>query len=87
MPRKSIDELLAPYDTPPRPGAGRAAFTRRSASSLRGRIDAQIEHLVARFELDRMLYDLELDAQRRWLANLAAFEAYAARRDRRRGKA
>ena len=33
------------------------------------------------FELDRLLYDIEVDAQHEWLRRLMAFDAYCARRD------
>jgi hypothetical protein len=36
---------------------------------------------VLTFELDRLLYDIEVEAQGRWLRNLMAFDAYCARRD------
>jgi hypothetical protein len=79
---KPLEELLAPYSAGPRPGAGRSAF-RSSSTPLRRRIDAQVDRLAQRFSLDRLLYDVEVDAQARWLANLAAFDAYAAERERR----
>jgi hypothetical protein len=68
----------------PSPGARRV--TRRSFSGparggLRARIDRSLDQAVQIFELDRMLYDIEIDAQHRWLRRLMAFDAYCARRD------
>jgi hypothetical protein len=58
----------------------RASF-RRAPGGLRRRIDASIEEAVQIFELDRLLYDIEVDAQHAWLRRLMAFDAYCARRD------
>jgi hypothetical protein len=76
---KTIEERLAPYTSGRRRRLHRSVFT-RSGTPLRARIDAQIDALAGRFELDRLLFDLEVEAQGRWLANLEAFDAFAARR-------
>jgi hypothetical protein len=54
---------------------------RGAGGGLRRRIDASLEDAVRIFELDRMLYDIEVDAQHAWLRRLMAFDAYCARRD------
>ena len=41
-----------------------------------------LDQAVAHFELDRLLYDIEVDAQHEWLRSMMAFDAYCARRDR-----
>jgi hypothetical protein len=60
-------------------------------SGLRERVDreiaADLDSLVGRFELDRMLYEIELEATRTWLRRLVAFDAYCARRERAAGGA
>ena len=53
---------------------------------LRTRIDHAVEDALLIFELDRMIYEIEVDAQRRWLRTLQRFEAYCAERDRRSGE-
>lgn len=58
----------------------RASF-RGSGGALRRRIDASLDEAVQIFELDRLLYDIEVDAQHAWLRRLMAFDAYCARRD------
>ena len=59
----------------------RRAFAGTSHRGLRARIERQLDDAVQIFELDRLLYDIELDAQREWLDRLTAFDAYCARRD------
>jgi hypothetical protein len=54
---------------------------RRSGGGLRRRIEASLDDAVRIFELDRLLYDIEVDAQHAWLRRLMAFDAYCARRD------
>jgi hypothetical protein len=54
---------------------------RGPAGGLRRRIDASVEAAVRIFELDRLLYDIEVDAQDAWLRRLMAFDAYCARRE------
>ncbi|HYW29216.1 MAG TPA: hypothetical protein VE824_05360 [Gaiellales bacterium] len=58
----------------------RSSF-RRPGGGLRRRIDASLDEAVRIFELDRLLYDIEVDAQHAWLRRLMAFDAYCARRD------
>lgn len=58
----------------------RASF-RGPNGGLRRRIDASIDEAVAIFELDRLLYDIEIEAQDAWLRRLMAFDAYYAARD------
>ena len=41
-----------------------------------------LDAAVARFELDRLLYDIEVEAQHDWLRRMMAFDAFCARRDR-----
>jgi hypothetical protein len=54
---------------------------RGGRGGLRRRIDASLDDAVCIFELDRLLYDIEVDAQHAWLRRLMAFDAYCARRD------
>ena len=67
----------------PSPSARRVTRSsfRRSGGGLRRRIDASLAQAVQIFELDRLLYDIEVDAQHAWLRRLMAFDAYCARRD------
>jgi len=58
----------------------RASF-RGPIGGLRRRIDASVDEAVAIFELDRLLYDIEIEAQDAWLRRLMAFDAYCAGRD------
>ena len=59
----------------------RDAFARPATGGLRRRITAQIDRAVEIFEVDRLLYDIEVEAQGRWLRRMMAFDAYCARRD------
>jgi hypothetical protein len=78
---QSLEQRLAVYSARrPRPGT-RAAFERMSRQGLRSRLDERLEDAIAIFELDRLLFDVEVEAQREWLARLVAFDAYCARRD------
>ena len=52
---------------------------------LRTRIEHDVEDALMTFELGRMIYEIEVDAQRRWLRNLQRFDAYCAERDLRSG--
>jgi hypothetical protein len=61
----------------------REAFSRAGEGGLRARIVAQVDRAVEIFEVDRLLYDVEVDAQERWLRRMMAFDAYCARRDAR----
>ena len=66
---------------PPRAGCAAGPSRRRTANGLRARIERQLDDAVQIFELDRLLYDIEVDAQHEWLRRLMAFDAYCARRD------
>jgi hypothetical protein len=59
----------------------RGSFNGAARGGLRSRIQASLDDAVLIFELDRLLYDIEIEAQGRWLRNLMAFDAYCARRD------
>jgi hypothetical protein len=78
--RSTLEERLAQY------GGGRFGGRRRpfrqSLRGLRERIQAQLDVAVARFEIDRAIYEIEVDAMHAWLRNLVAFDAYCARRGR-----
>jgi len=79
----SLEERLAahvPTMTSRRPL--RRAFAGSHTRGLRARIERQLDDAVQIFELDRLLYDIEVEAQREWLRRLAAFDAYCAKRDR-----
>jgi hypothetical protein len=52
-----------------------------ASHGLRARIERSLDDAVLIFELDRLLYDIEVDAQHEWLRRLMAFDAYCARRD------
>jgi hypothetical protein len=82
--RLSLENRLAGHLVPPSGPVGREAFTRPDGGGLRGRIQAQIDRAIEIFEVDRLLYDIEVDAQQRWLRRMMAFDAYCARRDERR---
>ncbi len=58
-----------------------AAHTR----GLHGRIQATLDDAISVFELDRMLYDIEVEALNRWLRSMMAFDAFCARRDAETG--
>lgn len=80
---QSLGERLAGYDAlSDDPRIDRGAFDRVHMRGLRPRIDAQIAEAVLIFELDRMLYDIEVEAQHEWLRTMMAFDAFCARRDR-----
>jgi hypothetical protein len=79
--RVSLESRLAGHLPPPAGALRREAFTRPAGGGLRGRIMAQIDRAVEIFEVDRLLYDIEIDAQQRWLRRMMAFDAYCARRD------
>jgi hypothetical protein len=77
----SLEGRLAGH-LPPRLGPlRREAFERPATGGLRHRILAQVDRAVEIFEVDRLLYDIEIDAQQRWLRRLMAFDAYCARRE------
>ena len=81
-----MEQRLAGYG-PRLPGRSisRAAFTAGHLRGLRARVDASLERTTRIFEVDRLLYDIEVDAMHAWLRNLMAFDAYCARRARERG--
>lgn len=64
----------------------REAFTHDHRNGLRARLQRSLDDAVLTFELDRMIYDIEVDAQNEWLRRLMAFDAYCARRAARGGK-
>jgi hypothetical protein len=64
----------------------RRAFAGTHQRGLRARIERQLDDAIQIFELDRLLYDIEVDAQRDWLRRLAQFDAYCARRDASAGE-
>jgi hypothetical protein len=82
-----LDQRLAPYTARKRAGVSRASFDRVHLRGLQPRLSARLDEAVAIFELDRFLYDIEVDAQHAWLRNLMAFDAYCARRAARIGRA
>jgi hypothetical protein len=77
----SLEQRLAGHVPAPSGRRVTRASFRRTPGGLRQRIDASIEEAVRIFELDRLLYDIEVDAQHAWLRRLMAFDAYCARRD------
>jgi hypothetical protein len=83
--RVSLQQRLEGHLPPPSPNLRREAFTRPAGGGLRARILAQIDQAVEIFEVDRLLYDIEVEAQHRWLRRMMAFDAYCARRDAARG--
>jgi hypothetical protein len=78
--RVSLESRLAGHLPPPSGPLRREAFV-RPTGGLRARILAQIDRAVEIFEVERLLYDIEIDAQQRWLRRMMAFDAYCARRD------
>jgi hypothetical protein len=78
----SLEERLAGHVPAPRSRrVRREAFAGGHHNGLRARIDRSLDDAVQIFELDRLLYDIEIDAQNEWLRRLMAFDAYCARRD------
>ena len=78
----TLEQRLAGYV--PSPSARRLrrrAFRTARPAACAQRIERQLDDGVRIFELDRLLYDIEVDAQRAWLQRLIAFDAYCARRD------
>ena len=69
------------------PGLGRRvhrnAFSRTGGHGLRARIERRIDEAVLIFEVDRLLYDIEVEALQAWIRRMVAFDAYCARRDAR----
>jgi hypothetical protein len=81
MDERSLERRLAPYAARGR-RVDRSSFRRAGSHGLRARIDQRVQDAVLQFELDRLLYDIEVDAMHRWLRALVAFDAYCARRGR-----
>ena len=83
----SLERRLAGH-IPPASGRpiGRGAFAGAHQRGLRGRLERNLDQAVEIFELDRLLYDIEVDALGAWLRNLMAFDAYCARRDAASGR-
>jgi hypothetical protein len=79
--RVSLESRLAGHLPPPSGPLRREAFARPAGGGLRGRIVAQLDRAVEIFEVDRLLYDIEVDAQHQWLRRMMAFDAYYARRE------
>jgi hypothetical protein len=76
-----LADRLAPYTVPSRALLGRHPFRcERRPGGLRARLEVQLDEAVRRFEIDRLLYDIEVDATSRWLDRLTAFDAYYAGR-------
>jgi len=69
------------------PGTGRRvhrnAFSRTGGHGLRVRIQRRIDEAIEIFEIDRLLYDVEVEAMTAWIRRMVAFDAYCARRDSR----
>ena len=79
--RVSLDERLRGHVPPSRRAVRRSAFA--APKGLRARIQRQLDQAVEIFELDRLLYDVEVEAQHAWIRRMVAFDAYCARRDSR----
>jgi hypothetical protein len=80
--RVSLDQRIAAHmPDPPARRVTRAAFLAIPRGGLRARMQRSLDDAVQIFELDRLLYDIEVDAQHEWLRRLMAFDAYCARRD------
>ena len=80
--RVSLDQRIAAHvPDPPTRRVTRAAFEAAPRGGLRARMQRNLDDAVQIFELDRLLYDIEVDAQHEWLRRLMAFDAYCARRD------
>jgi hypothetical protein len=81
-----LDERLAGHIPPPRTRRlSRSAFAGSRSGGLRERLERRLDDAVRVFELDRLLYDVEVEAQERWLERLVEFDAYWARRLRGEG--
>jgi hypothetical protein len=75
------DRLAGHVPSPASRRVRREAFANKHRTGLRARIDSSLDDAIRIFELDRLLYDIEIDAQHEWLRRLMAFDAYCARRD------
>jgi hypothetical protein len=65
----------------------RGDFSGAHHRGLHGRIQRRLDDTVLMLELDRLIYDIEVEAQHSWLRRLMAFDAYCARRDAASGEA
>jgi hypothetical protein len=79
--RSTLEERLARYGGG-HVGARRRPFRQGEPRGLRQRIQMQLDAAVARFEIDRAVYEIEVEAMHAWLRNLVEFDAYCARRGR-----
>ena len=80
--RVSLEQRIAAHvPDPPTRRVTRAAFEAAPRGGLRARMQRNLDDAVQIFELDRLLYDIEVDAQHEWLRRLMAFDAYCARRE------
>jgi hypothetical protein len=77
---QSLEQRLAGYTARGGRSGARSAFRGAHLRGLRPRVDRLLDEAVSIFELDRLLYDIEIDAQHAWLRNLIAFDAFCARR-------
>ena len=76
----TLEQRLAGYVASPPRRLRRARLPHRSRRPARThRPPARVG--VRIFEIDRLLYDIEVEAQQAWLRRLVAFDAYCARRD------
>jgi hypothetical protein len=77
----SLEHRLAGHLPPRSEPLRREVFERSATGGLRHRILAQVDRAIEIFEVDRLLYDVEIEAQQRWLRRMMAFDAYYARRE------
>jgi hypothetical protein len=77
----SLEDRLAGHLPPRSEPLRRESFERSATGGLRHRILAQVDRAIEIFEVDRLLYDVEIEAQQRWLRRMMAFDAYYARRE------
>jgi hypothetical protein len=77
----SLEHRLAGHLPPRSEPLRREVFEHSATGGLRHRILAQVDRAIEIFEVDRLLYDVEIDAQQRWLRRMMAFDAYYARRE------
>lgn len=79
--RVSLENRLAGHLSPRSEPLRREAFERSATGGLRHRILAQVDRAIEIFEVERLLYDIEVEAQQGWLRRMMAFDAYCARRE------
>ena len=77
----SLENRLAGHLPPRSEPLRREVFEHSATGGLRHRILAQVDRAIEIFEVDRLLYDVEIEAQQRWLRRMMAFDAYYARRE------